>query len=94
MKKQARSFEQQFEKLKETMKSTEVTGTSGNGLVTVTFSGDKELKKINIKPECVDKDDLEGLQDLIAAACADAYKQLSQNDTGKGLGGMPLPFNF
>lgn len=96
MKKQARMLEEQFEKMQEEMKGKEVTGSSGNGLVTVLMNGDKEIKKIRIKPECVDLQDLEGLEDLIQAACADAYKQLGQNSpSGMGLPkGLSLPFGF
>ena len=65
MKKQARMLEEQVEKIKMQMQSTEITASSAGGLVTVVINGEKELKKITIKPECVDKNDLEGLQDLI-----------------------------
>jgi len=91
MKKQARMLEEQFEKMQEEMKAKEVTGSSGNGLVTITMSGDKEIKKVQIKPECVDLQDLEGLEDLITAACADAYRQIGQNASADGMG---LPFGF
>jgi len=94
MKKQARMMEQQIEKMREEIKSTSVTGSSGNGLVTVIVNGDKELQQIKIKPECVDPNDLEGLQDLIKAATDDAYQKLSrQSQGGPSLpGGMPFPF--
>jgi len=94
MKKQARMMEQQIEKMREELKSTSVTGSSGNGLVTVVINGDKELQQIQIKPECVDPNDLEGLQDLIKAASDDAYLKLSQQSQGgQSLpGGMPFPF--
>src|SRR3972149_10466962 len=87
MKKQARMMEQQIEKMREELKSTSVTGSSGNGLVTVVINGDKELQQIQIKPECVDPNDLEGLQDLIKAASDDAYLKLSQQSQG----GQSLP---
>ena len=54
----------------------EATGTAGNGLVTVVLGGNGELKRISIKPECVDKDDIDGLEVLIKAAHADASKQI------------------
>jgi DNA-binding YbaB/EbfC family protein len=94
MKKQAKMMQQQLDSMRTEMKSKLVLGTSGNGLVTVTMNGDKELQKIEIKPECVDPNDLEGLQDLIQAACADAYQKLAaESDGGMGLpGGMSLPF--
>ena len=72
MKKQAKLMEQQLEMMKTEMKNKQVTGTSGNGLVNVVVNGEKELLEIKIKPECVDTSDLEGLQDLIKAACDDA----------------------
>ncbi len=92
MKKQARLLEQQMEKMQDEMKNKTVVGSSGNGLVTVTLSGEKELKSIKVKPECVDLQDLEGLEDLITAAFADAYNKL-KTDSPLGLpGGLSLPF--
>lgn len=76
MKKQARAMQAQMENLRENLKSTEATGSAGNGLVTVTLDGEKNLKKISIKPECVTPDDVEGLQDLILAAFADAKQKI------------------
>jgi DNA-binding YbaB/EbfC family protein len=96
MKKQAKLMEQQLETMRNEMKNKSVIGTSGNGLVTVTLNGEKELQHIAIKPECVDLQDLEGLQDLIKAACEDAYLKLDA-DSPNGMGlpsGHSLPFNF
>src|SRR5580692_3632196 len=76
MKKQARLFEQQLESARSALKTKQVTGVSGNGLVTVVVNGEKELLSIAIKPECVVAADVEGLQDLIKAACDNAYGQL------------------
>lgn len=89
MKKQARMMEAQYETMRDQMEKTTATGSSGNGLVTVVINGNKEVKEIKIKPECVDPQDLEGLEDLIKAACAAAY----QNLPDKGMPtGMSLPF--
>ena len=96
MKKQAKLMEQQLETMRSSMKNKQVTGISGNGLVTVVLNGEKELLKITIKPECVDSSDVDGLQDLIKAACDDAYQKLAQ-DSGASPslpGGMSLPFGF
>ncbi len=96
MKKQAKLMEQQMESMRNEMKAKQVNGSAGNGLVTVVMNGEKELLEIKIKPECVDPNDLEGLQDLIKAACDDAYSKLS-DDPMKGMsmpGGMNLPFGF
>lgn len=84
MKKQARLFEQQMESARSALKTKQVTGVSGNGLVTVVVNGEKELLRITIKPECVVAADVEGLQDLIKAACDNAYDQL-QDEGGLSL---------
>lgn len=95
MKKQAKLMEKQLEVMRHEMKSKQVTGSSGNGLVTVVMSGEKELLEIKIKPECVDANDLEGLQDLIKAACDDAYSKLSEDPMNNlSLNGMNLPLGF
>ncbi len=78
LKKQAKQFEAQYEKMQEDLKLQEFTGAAGGGLVTIILSGDHALKKIEIKPACVDPNDVEGLQDLIKAAFDDANHKLKQ----------------
>lgn len=78
-KKQAREMQQQILELQDRMKDVEAIGTAGNGLVTITLST-SEIKDIKIKPECVDSEDIEGLQDLIKAAYKDAATKLD-NET-------------
>ncbi|MBI3236597.1 MAG: YbaB/EbfC family nucleoid-associated protein [Chlamydiales bacterium] len=90
MKKQAKLMEQQLEVMNNQKKNQSVTGTSGNGLVTVTLNGHKELQSILIKPDCVDPSDLEGLQDLIKAACEDAYGKISEEEPS----GFQIPSGF
>ena len=90
MKKQARLMEQQYEKMREDAKNMQVVGSSGNGLVTITVNGDKEVQSVAIKPECVDPNDLEGLQDLIKAACEDAYRKVDAQSSQQS--GMPFGF--
>jgi nucleoid-associated protein EbfC len=87
-KKQARMLQGQLSKMQNQMKETEVSGTAGNGLVTITLSGENDMKQIKIKPECVDPEDLEGLQDLIKAAYNDANKKLKAQQM-EGMPSMP-----
>jgi nucleoid-associated protein EbfC len=96
MKKQAKLMEQQLEMMRNEMKNKQVSGSAGNGLVTVLVNGEKELLEIKIKPECVDTSDLEGLQDLIKAACDDAYSKLSDDPLNNFSfpGGMNPSFGF
>jgi DNA-binding YbaB/EbfC family protein len=86
-KKEAKMMQQQFSQLQEQMSHLEITGSAGGGLVTITLTGDAEMKSIKIKPECVDKDDIEGLEILIKAAHADAQAKL-QEQSPKGLSGL------
>lgn len=84
-------MQEQYEKMREDMKTTEAVGTSGNGLVTVTLNGEKEMKKIQIKPECVDPNDIEGLEDLIKAAYNEASKKIDADSPENSLS-MPGMF--
>ncbi|WP_044882567.1 YbaB/EbfC family nucleoid-associated protein [Neochlamydia sp. EPS4] len=89
-KKQAKMLQDQFSKLQTQLQATEVVGSAGNGLVSITLSGEHELKQIKIKPECVDPEDIEGLEDLIKAAYKDAFSKLKeQNPKLPSLPGMP-----
>jgi len=90
-KKQAKELQNQLLGMQETLKKTEVTGSAGNGLVTIRVNGDNEVLQVKINPECVDKEDIEGLEDLVKAAFKDAQKQLAAHQpTGiPGLPGMP-----
>lgn len=90
-KKQARALQDQFSKLQANLQNAEAIGSAGNGLVTVTLSGDHELKQIKIKPDCVDAEDIEGLEDLIKAAFADASKKLKEESV-QAMPGLPAGF--
>ena len=87
-KKEAKLMQQQFSQLQEQMSNMEVVGSAGGGLVSITLTGDSDIKSVKIKPECVDKDDIEGLELLIKTAYADAQKKLKEK-TPSGFGGLP-----
>lgn len=74
---QAQAMQQQLAQAQEELASTEVSGTSGGGLVTATVTGTGELTKLEIKPEACDPDDTESLADLVVAAVRDANNQAS-----------------
>lgn len=88
MKKQARMMQEQFGQMREQLASKLVEGQAGGGLVTLTLNGEKELKKITIKPECVN--DIEGLQDLIIGAFEDAASKLEKEQPSFGGGAFPF----
>ncbi|OGO87823.1 MAG: nucleoid-associated protein, YbaB/EbfC family [Clostridiales bacterium GWE2_32_10] len=93
--KQAQKMQEDLIKKQEEFEKREVTTTAGGGVVEVTILGTKEIKAIKIKPEVVDPDDIETLEDLIMAAINEGIRKLSEEerDTYGGMtGGFNLPF--
>jgi len=94
-KKEARAMQEQFSKLQSDLLKSEAVGEAANGLVTLTLTGEGDMKDLKIKPECVDPEDVEGLQLLIKAAHADAQRKLkNQTSSMPGIPGMPDISNF
>ncbi len=90
MMKQAQKLQEQMKQAQEEIKNTEVEGSAG-GMVTVTMTGDKRVTAVSIKPEAVDPDDVEMLEDLIAAAfnaATEKADELSASLMPAGVGGM------
>ena len=69
---QAQKMQDQMEAATEELNAKEYTASSGGGMVTVTISGELEIKKMEISPDVVDPDDIEMLQDLVTAAVNEA----------------------
>ena len=72
--KQAQKMQQEMMKMQEEMEQSEFEASAGGGVVTVKMSGKKELVSVTIKPEAVDPDDVEMLEDLVLTAVNDALK--------------------
>lgn len=89
-KKEAKQMQEQFRTLQSKLQTMEVTGSASQGLVTITLNGDGEMKQIKINPECVDKEDVEGLQLLIKNAYDDAQAKLKSQTSS--LPGLPSGF--
>lgn len=96
--KQAQKMQQQLEAAQAELAETEVTGSAGGGLVTVTMLGSGELTALTIDPKAVDPADIETLQDLIVAAVRDASRAVGEIAAetmgpltgGAGLGGLGI----
>ncbi|MDO4853606.1 MAG: YbaB/EbfC family nucleoid-associated protein [Clostridia bacterium] len=92
---QAQKMQQDLQKKQAELNESTFTAQAGGGMVTVTVYGTKELKSIELKPEIVDPDDIEMLQDLIVAGVNAAIKEASdtmEREIGKLTGGMNLGF--
>ena len=72
---QAQKMQEEMTKAQESLKAMEFVG-SAQGLVEVTLTGEKTLVGVKIKPEVVDPEDVEMLEDLIKAAFDDAYEKV------------------
>lgn len=91
---QMQAMQRQMEEMQQELEQKEIEATAGGGVVSVTVNGKKELTKVSIKPEAVDPDDVEMLEDLILAAANEALRQveeLSQNEMSKLTGGLNIP---
>jgi len=97
MMKQVKKMQEQMLKAQEELGTKVVEGTAGGGVVTVKANGHKKIIDIAIKPEAVDPEDVEMLQDLILTAVNDALTQadeLANKDMSKYTGGMKIPGLF
>jgi DNA-binding YbaB/EbfC family protein len=97
MMKQVKKMQEQMLKAQEELAGKTVEGTAGGGVVSVTVNGQKKITNIVIKPEAVDPEDVEMLQDLVMTAVNDAIskaEELANQDMGKFTGGMKIPGLF
>jgi DNA-binding YbaB/EbfC family protein len=91
---QVQKLQEEMEKTQAALAAEEITVSAGGGAVTIVVTGAREFKSVTIKPEVVDPDDVEMLQDLLLAAFNDALaqvKQLEEERMGSLTGGMGLP---
>ena len=81
--KQAEKLQADMQRIKDEIANTEVTASVGGGMVEVIMTGDRNLKSVKLKPEVVDPDDIEMLEDLISAAVNDALAQITKLEDEK-----------
>jgi DNA-binding YbaB/EbfC family protein len=76
--KQAQKMQAEMAKAQEELGELEVEATAGGGMVTVRANGKQEVLAIEIKPEAVDPDDVEMLEDLVLAAVNESLRKASE----------------
>ena len=94
---QAQKLQQNMEKIQAELDEREFEASSGGGMVTVKVNGKREVLSIAIKPEAVDPEDVEMLQDLVLASVNEALRQASEtveHEMSKVTGGMNMPGLF
>ena len=86
-------MQRQMEENQKAIEEKDYTAKSGGGAVSVTISGKRVVKSIELAPEVVDPDDIEMLQDLIIAATNEALKQIDDANSdamSRMTGGLPF----
>jgi len=94
MLKQVQKMQADMAKAQEELKTKTVEATAGGGVITVVANGSQEIVAIKIKPEAVDPDDIEMLEDLVVAAVNEALRKaqdLVAQEMQKITGGLNIP---
>lgn len=92
MMKQMKKMQKEMTQAQKALNEQEFTGTASDDAVVVKFSGDKQMRDIVIKPEAIDPDDPDMLQDLVIMAVNAALKNVDQETErkmGKYTRGIP-----
>jgi DNA-binding YbaB/EbfC family protein len=92
--KQAQQMHAKISQLQEEMAGKSVEATSGGGMVMIVMNGRQEILSVRIDPEVVNREEIEMLQDLIAAAVNEAIRksqEMMQEEMKKITGGLNIP---
>ena len=87
-------MQQDMAAAQEEVENASFTASVGGGVVQATVSGKKELTALTVKPEAVDPEDVEMLQDLVISAVNEAPRQADEamNSSMQSFtGGLNLP---
>lgn len=97
MLKQAQKMQEDMAALQAELETREYEVTGGGGMVTVTVTGAKRVKSLSLKPEVVDPEDIEMLQDIVIAAVNEAFEKADE-DSSQAMsaltGGLNMPKLF
>lgn len=91
---QLEQLQNQVLQAQESLAEATVTASAGGGTVEIEMTGQQELRSIRIKPEVVDPEDVEMLEDLLLAAFREAQeraRQLASEKLGPLAGGIDIP---
>lgn len=97
MLRQAQKMQQGLTQAQEEIAKMETEASAGGGAVTAVMSGTTVLKSLTIKPEVIDPEDAEMLQDLVVAAVNEAMRQASEKSNSRMQqvsGGVSMPGLF
>ena len=95
--KQAQKMQNDMAKLQDEIAVMETEATAGGGAVTAVVIGTTTVKSLTLKPEIVDPEDIEMLQDLVVAAVNEALRSANDKQAEqmkRVTGGMSMPGLF
>ena len=94
MMKQAQKMQLQMARTQEELKTLEMEGSAGGGMVKAVASGEGRILSVTINPDVVDPEDVDLLQDMVLAAVNDALTQIAEGSARRMdavTGGMKIP---
>ena len=91
--KQAQQMQEQMQQKQAELEETEYSATAAGGMVAVTMRGDYQVTGVKIKPEVVEPDDVEMLEDMVAAAVNEAVRTVKESAEAE-LGQISGEFNL
>ncbi len=97
MLKQAQKMQQDMAKIQDELVERTVEVSVGGGAISVVATGDNKIKEIKIKPEVVDPEDVEMLEDLVLSAVNEALRkaeEMKASEMSKITGGINMPGMF
>ena len=94
MVRKAQKMQEDITRVQEEIETKEFTKQVGGGALELVMTGDKKLKSVKLKPEVVDPDDIEMLQDLIISGVNEVIQEIEDYGSAeieKVTGGVTLP---
>ena len=88
---QAQKLQEDMQKQKEQLETTEFSSNIGGRQVELVMFGSKKVKSLKINPQIVDPDDVEMLEDMIVAAYSDCLSQIEKVEA-ENMPNMPMGF--
>ena len=97
MVRKAQKMQEDITRVQEEIETKEFTKQVGGGALELVMTGDKKLKSVTLKPEVVDPEDIEMLQDLIISGVNEIISEIEEYSTeemSKVTGGVSMPGLF
>ena len=88
--KEAKKMQADLEKTQTEIAAKDFEASAGGGAVEAVVSGAKVIKSLKIKPEVVDPDDVEMLQDLIITCVNEALREV-EDEQASQMGKFNIP---